>query len=221
MFRQLLTLSAVMLAFGALSAQEAISHHSLFAVGELTAKWTYRAETHFVLGDFMKQSRQLILRPAFIYKLSKSIHLSGGISYLYNASYEGGPFNTNEEINFWEQIDFSHQLGPIRLSHWLRHEQRHRENGYVERLRIRSRADAFLFEVNNTPVDLVTFNEHFVVTQGLNWQKMDQNWSFVGVQFPVNKHFIARTGYRYVALNRAISGQHLHTIHSWLIYRFL
>jgi len=221
MFRQLLTLSAVMLAFGALSAQEAISHHSLFAVGELTAKWTYRAETHFVLGDFMKQSRQLILRPAFIYKLSKSIHLSGGISYLYNASYEGGPFNTNEEINFWEQIDFSHQLGPIRLSHWLRHEQRHRENGYVERLRIRILVDAFLFEVNNTPVDLVTFNEHFVVTQGLNWQKMDQNWSFVGVQFPVNKHFIARTGYRYVALNRAVRGQHLHTIHSWLIYRFL
>ena len=221
MFRQLLTLSAVMLAFGALSAQEAISHHSLFAVGELTAKWTYRAETHVVRGDFMKQSRQLILRPAFIFKLSKSIHLSGGISYLYNASYEGGPFNTNEEIIFWEQIDFSHQLGPIRFSHWLRHEQRHRENGYTERLRIRSGVDAFLFEVNNTPVDLVTFNEHFVVTQGLNWQKMDQNWSFIGLQFPVNKHFLARTGYRYVALNRGIDGQHLHTIHSWLIYRFL
>jgi hypothetical protein len=221
MFRQLLTLSALMLAFGALSAQEAISHHSLFAVGELTTKWTYRAETHVVRGDFMKQSRQLILRPAFIFKLSKSIHLSGGISYLYNASYEGGPFNTNEEINFWEQIDFSHQLGPIRFSHWLRHEQRHRENGYAERLRIRSRVDAFLFEVNNTQVDLVTFNEHFVVTQGLNWQKMDQNWSFIGLQFPVNKHFLARTGYRYVALNRGIDGQHLHTIHSWLIYRFL
>ena len=213
--------ACAVLAFGALSAQEAISHNSLFAVGDLSGKWTYRAETHFVRGDFMKQSRQLILRPAFIYKLSKSIRLSGGLSYLYNASYEGGPFNTNEEINFWEQIDFSHQVGPIRFSHWLRHEQRHRESGYTERLRIRSRADAFLFEVNNTPVDLVAFNEHFVLTQGFKWQKMDQNWTFVGVQFPVNKHFMARTGYRYVALNREISGQHLHTIHSWLIYRFL
>jgi hypothetical protein len=112
-------------------------------------------------------------------------------------------------------------VGPIRFSHWLRHEQRHRESGYTERLRIRSRADAFLFEVNNTPVDLVAFNEHFVLTQGFKWQKMDQNWTFIGVQFPVNKHFMARTGYRYVALNRGISGQHLHTIHSWLIYRFL
>ena len=73
MFRQLLSLSVVMLAFGALSAQEAISHNSLFAVGALSAKWTYRAETHFVRGDFMKQSRQLILRPAITYKLSKSI----------------------------------------------------------------------------------------------------------------------------------------------------
>lgn len=106
-----LALACAVLAFGALSAQEAISHNSLFAVGDLSGKWTYRAETHFVRGDFMKQSRQLILRPAFIYKLSKSIRLSGGLSYLYNASYEGGPFNTNEEINFWEQIDFSHQVG--------------------------------------------------------------------------------------------------------------
>ena len=77
-----LALACAVLAFGALSAQEAISHNSLFAVGDLSGKWTYRAKTHFVRGDFMKQSRQLILRPAFIYKLSKSIRLSGGLSYL-------------------------------------------------------------------------------------------------------------------------------------------
>lgn len=221
MFRQWLTLSVVMLSFGLLSAQEAISQHSVFAIGDLGSKWNYRAETHVVRGELYKQSRQLILRPAILYRLSKSFRLSGGISYLYNASYEGGPLNTNEELNFWEQVDYTHQWGPVRLSHWLRHEQRHRENGYAERLRYRIQADAFLFDFNQTPVDFVAFNEYFAVTKGLKWQQMDQNWTFLGIQFPVNHHFLVRTGYRYVALNRGIKGQHLHAIHSWLIYRFL
>ena len=101
-----LALACAVLAFGALSAQEAISHNSLFAVGDLSGKWTYRAETHFVRGDFMKQSRQLILRPAFIYKLSKSIRLSGGLSYLYNASYEGGLLTLTKKLTSGSRLIF-------------------------------------------------------------------------------------------------------------------
>ncbi|MDA0380236.1 MAG: DUF2490 domain-containing protein [Bacteroidetes bacterium] len=221
MLRFPLTLLSVVLVISALQGQEAISHNSMFAVGKLAEKWHYRAESHLVRGDLLAQSRQLIMRPNVIFSISEKLRLSGGITYIYNASYEGGPSNTNEELNYWQQLEVDHRLGRFKTNHWLRLEQRHRVNGYFERLRYRFRVDTPLGQFKHTPITLIAFNELFLVTKGLSSQQMDQNWTFVGVQFPVNKQIHFRTGYRYVELNREIKGQHLHAIHSWLIYRFL
>jgi hypothetical protein len=90
MLRLPLTLLSVVLAISTLQGQEAIFHNSMFAVGKLSEKWHYRAESHLVRGDLLAQSRQLIMRPNVIFSLTEKLQLSGGITSIYNASYEGG-----------------------------------------------------------------------------------------------------------------------------------
>ena len=203
------------------SGQEAISQNSLFAVGHLNSEWSYRAETHVIRGDFFKQARQLILRPAITYNLTDKIDLSGGISYLYNASYENGPSNTNEEFNSWEQLGYTHELGQLKFSHWLRIEQRHREMGYSQRLRYRINISAPINVLKLPNLRLVGFNEHFVHLKNFSLAGTDQNWTFFGVQFPINEHLLFRSGYRYAQVHQQTESFHLNTLHSWLIVRVL
>lgn len=221
MKKAVLLLFSLFLTLHLASGQEAISQNSLFAVGHLNSEWSYRAETHLVRGDFFKQARQLILRPAVIYNLTDKLELSGGISYLYNASYENGPSNTNEEFNSWEQLGYTHELGRLRFSHWLRIEQRHREIGYSQRLRYRIKISTPINGLKLPNLRLVAFNEHFVHLKNFSFASTDQNWTFIGVQLPINKHLIFRSGYRYTQVYRQTERFHLNALHSWLIVKVL
>ena len=201
--------------------QETITQNSVFAVGKINPSWSYQAETHFVRGDFLKEARQYILRPSATFSLSKHIEVSGGISYLYNASYSDGPSAASEEFNSWEQVGVHHNLGRLNFFHWVRTEQRHNVSGYSQRLRYRIKLSTPLELFTGLRFDAISFNEHFVRTKNMSFDAFDQNWTFVGVQFPIGEHLMFRSGYRHSLARRGGENIQLNTLQSWLIVKVL
>lgn len=201
--------------------QETITQNSVFAVGKINPSWFYQAETHFVRGDFLKEARQYILRPSATFSLSKHVEVSGGISYLYNASYRDGPSAASEEFNSWEQLGVHHNLGRLNFFHWVRTEQRHNVSGYSQRLRYRITLSTPLELFAGLRFDAISFNEHFVRTKNMSFDGFDQNWTFVGVQFPIGEHLMFRSEYRHTLARRGGENIQLNTLQSRLIVKVL
>jgi hypothetical protein len=201
--------------------QETITQNSVFAVGKINPSWSYQAETHFVRGDFLKEARQYILRPSATFSLSKHVEVSGEISYLYNASYSDGPSAASEEFNSWEQVGVHHNLGRLNFFHWVRTEQRHNVSGYSQRLRYRITLSTPLELFAGLRFDAISFNEHFVRAKNMSFDGFDQNWTFVGVQFPIGEHLMFRSGYRNTLARRGGENIHLNTLQSWLSVKVL
>ena len=201
--------------------QETITQNSVFAIGKINSSWSYQAETHFVRGDFLKEARQYILRPSATYSLSNHVEVSGGISYLYNTSYSDGPSDSSEEFNSWEQVGVHHRLGRFNFFHWIRTEQRHNVAGYSQRLRYRLTLSTPVPLFAGLKVDAISFNEHFVQTKNVSFNGFDQNWTFIGVQFPIGEHLMFRSGYRHTLARRGGENIHLNTLQSWLIVKVL
>ena len=201
--------------------QETITQNSVFAVGKINPSWSYRAEAHFIRGDFLKEAQRYILRPSVTYSFSKELELSGGVSYLYNLSSEGNPATPNEEFNTWEQLGLRHSLGRFKFYHWLRFEQRNTFSGYRQRFRYRIVLSSPIQLAQNFKLTALSFNEHFVHIKNFGFNGFNQNWTFIGLQFPIGNRLLFRSGYRATTIRQGEQNVRINAVHSWLIFKIL
>lgn len=170
------------------------------------------AEVQLSRTDFLADWQQIILRPAFHYKLNPVVDFAVGYSYIRNYAYSNYsiPIDANEN-NIWEQVTLNHNSGKVKFIHRFRFEQRFIDkisatedgydrvgNTYTNRVRYRFTTIVPLFKISeNFPVTGNFFNEIWIneKTKGVVPTSLNQNWFFAGFGFPVTKKMAMSVGY--------------------------
>ncbi len=170
---------------------------------------TVASQFHRRSTGFYTNINQWVIRPYVDVKVSESTKLGLGISYLDNRRND--PNVNLEERNVYQSLKIAHDTKPIKLSHFIRLEERFLEqqgevNGTIVELdedrftiRFRYRLTANLpihtFD-ENTNVSLSAYNEFmFNLTNQLRPEVFDQNWIYVGPTVKINDRMTLKTGF--------------------------
>jgi hypothetical protein len=194
-------------------AQEQLQQNTwtaVFADYKLDSLSSVRLELHYRTRDFFGGLEQTIVRPSYVRKINKWISLSGGYSYLGNVIAG----KTLTENNLWEQVFFSVPLQNTAFFGWIRAEQRWMENtigdiNYAGRLRFRMGVRHPLFNLKNESVELIVFDELFMITKDLLPHTFNQNWTFIGFRARLVANAVLVSGYQRNTLAKCDNRVHI------------
>lgn len=149
---------------------------------------------------FVNKSRdadQLLIRPAFGFKLTDRLSIWQGYAWIHN--YRP---NFKQEHRIWQQLLYDHKLSKLGITHRFRLEERFLET--ADEVSIRAR-----YNIRGTlPLSetwaLTSYEELFVnlnSADGGPSDGIDQNRFFVGVRKKFTDKFTAETGYQLQHIN--------------------
>jgi hypothetical protein len=154
-------------------------------------RWSLEAQARFRddAGDF----DQSIVRPGIGYAISDELTVWLGYGW-FRISPEGG--SDFDEHRIWQQLSWSRNFDPVRLTTRTRFEQRFREDGDDTggRFRQKIRVDHPL----SSQFDLVIHDEVFVNLNSTDWgarSGFNQNRGFAGFRWNANPHVRLEIGY--------------------------
>ncbi|CAI8181887.1 MAG: Uncharacterised protein [SAR116 cluster bacterium] len=156
-----------------------------------------RLETHYRTFDFFGERAQYIIRPSYTKKINPYIRLSAGYSFLGTTKGE----LSLDEHNIWEQIFYNIPLRKAIFFGWLRAEQRLMEQSSNEftrggRIRFRMGVRYPLAALTHGNLELMVFNEVFMITERSLPTTFNQNWNFFGFRIPLAPKTVLATGYQ-------------------------
>ena len=193
------------------------SWNSIMTKMELSEHWQLVCEFHFRRTNFLQDWEQVIARPSVHYKPNTTYDFSIGYSYIKNFAFSefSNPINTNEH-NLWQQVALNHSSGKIKFNHRFRFEERFVDNiiepsiasyiidgtSYKNRFRYRFTLKRPIIKVKeNTFISVKIFDEIFInQDKGICPKSFNQNWFYVGLDYPLNKHFTLGIGYHNIGL---------------------
>lgn len=92
----------------------------------LSEHWSIHNEAHWRRANLGEHWQQLLIRPAVNFHLNPNVMFTVGYSYYENFGYGDNPIRfRNWEHHAFEQVQFSHTLGRLKLTHRYRFEQRY------------------------------------------------------------------------------------------------
>ena len=138
---------------------------------------------------------QLLVRPAFFYKLSERGSL--WLGYV-NAQTRTARSGTTEEHRIWQRFSYTFKLGAVTLQSRTRLEQRALDTGDDIGHRLRQMVRITMPLEQAPKFSLVGSNEVFVNLNDTDWgmrSGFDQNRLFFGVGYSVNSKLRLEAGY--------------------------
>jgi len=214
------------------------SWNSIIPKVKLNEHWYLASEFHFRRTNFLQDWEQIIVRPSVHYKPNTTYDFSIGYSYIKNYAFSdfSNPINANEH-NIWQQIALSHSSGKIKFIHRFRLEERFIDNiiipsegnyaidgtNYKNRFRYRVTLKRPILKVKDKKyISLKIFDELWMnLNKGIRPKNFNQNWFYVGLDYPLDKQFTLSMGYHNIGLkgnsNTFITNHILQTTVSYAI----
>lgn len=176
-----------------------------------TKHWTFASEIHIRRDDWVKNWRNLLIRPYVVYDFGPKVDLAAGYSYIRSwgvaPSYAAGPSN---EHNIWEQFSLHHQLHKLEFSHRYRFEHRFKDRwraegedlvrdgfDFANRFRYRMILKYPLVKIGEEQdLYLHIFDEIWVNQYDyLLFKNLARNWFYVGIGYHLNKEWNVEIAY--------------------------
>lgn len=190
--------------------------------------WGAHLEAQIRRADAGLTWQQLLLRPGVNYEVNKHLLLTGGYAYVRSSPYGQHPTGAAvfPENRFYEQVLIKHNLGPVKIQHRLRQEQRRigrvpaRDadvEGWESRNRFRYmlRGDIPLHIANSKRFGIALYDEFFVQF-GVNHgpRLLDQNRAYGAFTIQVSKSNRFEVGYlhQYIPQRNGLIFEHNHTL---------
>ena len=176
------------------------------------------SEFHFRRTNFLKGWEQFIIRPAIHFKKNETYDFALGHSFLRNYSFADFsiPINANEH-NIWQQLQLSQTQGEISFKHRFRLEERFIDqivessnnqygidgNNYNNRFRYRFTVTRPIIKIKEyKSISIKMFDELFIdLEDGIRPKSFNQNWFYVGLEFPITSKIGLGFGYHNIGLN--------------------
>lgn len=177
----------------------------------ITEHWSVQGELDLRFTDLKTSREQLIVRPMVLYKMSNSLVVGGGYTFVETNTYLENlrPIN-RQEYNILQQLLWSHKIPKSNFSHRIRLEERFidkiviEENNpvldgtsYITRFRYRGTLLIPIMTLKNAVnLSFVTYDELFVkLNNGKSINGLEQNWLFVGLNLKLNEKCSIQSGY--------------------------
>lgn len=188
------------------------------------------SEFHFRRTNFLKDWEQLIIRPSVHFIPNKTCDFSFGYSFIRNYSFSDYsiPINANEH-NIWQQVQLNHSHKKLNFKHRFRLEERFIDkilqsingvnsiNGtnYKNRLRYRFALARPIIKINNSKnISIKIFDELFInLEDGIRPKSLNQNWFYVGLDYPLTSKIGLGIGYHNIGLNSSNNNNTFTTNH--------
>jgi hypothetical protein len=214
--RYTLTITAVLLTFSVFGQNKVESGnfnnwfflHPQFS----TAKhWTFASEIHIRRDDWVKNGRNILIRPYVVYDFGPKVDFAAGYTYIRSwgvkPTYAAGPSN---EHNIWEQVSLHHQLHKLEFSHRYRFEHRFRDRwvegdnelvrdgtDFSNRFRYRMILKYPIAKIaEHQEVYAHVFDEIWVNQYDyMLFKNLARNWFYAGLGYKLNKEWSVELGY--------------------------
>lgn len=186
------------------------SWNSLKLKGHLDSHFCLKSEFNFRRTNFLNDWEQIMIRPSLNYQLNDNLKFSLGYTHSRNYSFSNYSIPENLlEDNIWQQALFGFDFGKVEFKNRFRIEERFREyidesndqpagsRNYSNRLRYRFITVLPLYP--KLGISAVLYDEIF-----FGFRKMqeintpDQNWVYIGLQYPLNDNLKLSSGYHYI-----------------------
>jgi len=205
----LLLISLSLTSYSQVESRNYSAWNAITPVYDVSDKVTVGSQFHRRSTSFYSNINQWVIRPYIDVKVSKSAKVGLGVSYLDNRRDD--PNVNLEERNVYQSLKLSHDTKPIKLSHFIRLEERFLEqqstvNGIPTELdddrfsiRFRYRFSGSLpihsFD-DNTSISLDAYNEFmFNLTNQFRPEGFDQNWIYIGPTVKINDRLTFKSGF--------------------------
>lgn len=204
-------------------------------------RWSLHSEFHIRRSEFGGSAQQLLIRPAVNFHLHDKVMLTAGYSYYENYRYGRYPIRfSNWEHHGFAQVQFSNEIGRVRMQHRYRWEHRWMARmapevssgegvltGYGESDRFRYRVWFTVPIGSDSPWTLNAYNELFLSLGGTApGDRLSQNRISGLMGYHPTKEMTVMAGYLFQTLDRpgAAMGMDVlegnSTLHVVLVYNF-
>lgn len=208
-----------------------------FAQTRLSSHWGVWTDLHLrTKENLLSDLSQGIARIGLMYYLTDHTKLTAGYAFVNHFPSEGHAFVSQPEHRPWQQIQWQQSSPKIRLTQWIRLEERFRRRilnnsqlaeGYLSGTRIRANLLAAfpLTKKGFSPggLSLLLNDEvHLNLGRKVVYNYFDQNRFFVGLGYQLGKHTALQTGYMNVFQQLAAGNRYrnIHAVRVFLLQTF-